>query len=179
MLSNKPYGSVRLTFPLVWEQDYGGEKSLGIGVDGRVIAAPPLTPLCNTLLICTFQEVISSVNFSWAGRLHGRNHIAHCWMNCRNIYHTLLSCTFQEVISSVNLCWAGRLHGRNHFAHCRMNCRNNYQKSVKKQLKTCNFGGWGYPGGLVEPAWKKVPKKDPHRENNQTAFGGHFGQILV
>ena len=28
-----PNGSVRLTFHLVWVQDYGGEKSSGIGVD--------------------------------------------------------------------------------------------------------------------------------------------------
>ena len=31
----------------------------------------------------------------------------------------------------------------------------------------------------MEPAWKKELKKDLHRKNNQTAFGGHFGQVLL
>ena len=39
-----PDGSVRLTFPLVWVQDYGGEKSSGIGVDGHDVLLIPHTP---------------------------------------------------------------------------------------------------------------------------------------
>ena len=38
------YGSVRLIFPLVWLQGYGGEKSSGIGVDGHDVLLIPHTP---------------------------------------------------------------------------------------------------------------------------------------
>ena len=31
----------------------------------------------------------------------------------------------------------------------------------------------------MEQSWKKVPQKDPQRKNNQTAFGGHFAQVLL
>ena len=37
-------GSVRLIFPLVWVQDYGGDKSSGIGVDGHDGLLIPHTP---------------------------------------------------------------------------------------------------------------------------------------
>ena len=138
---SRTFASVRSTIPFVWVQDYGGEQSSGIGVDGHDVlliedahggASPhPHTPCSSAPCKKWF--------FPWT---------------------TLLICTFQEVISSVNFSRADRLHGRNHFAHCRMNSRNNYQKSIRKLLKTCKFGSWGSLGGVVEPAWKKVLKKD-------------------
>ena len=43
-LIRKTHDSDRLPFPLVWVQDYGGEKSSGIGVDGHDVLLIPHTP---------------------------------------------------------------------------------------------------------------------------------------